>query len=215
MILGLLGFSLLGATVPAGAVQSLPAVTTTITLKPATGSVGTKVAASGSGFGATETVGVKFDKTAVAMATTDATGFFAGATFKVPKSATLGTHMVTARGQTSGRSAKKAFVVLLLVKIVGSSGACASSFCFQPPTPTVGSGNTVKWTNRSAATHTVTRCTTGACGVDGGTGSDSGLGSANLTPGRSYQFTFQGAGSYVYYCAIHGYGVMHGTITVS
>jgi len=37
----------------------------------------------------------------------------------------------------------------------------------------------------------------------------------NQTAGKTYSFTFAGAGTYVYYCAIHGYATMHGTITVS
>jgi hypothetical protein len=52
-------------------------------------------------------------------------------------------------------------------------------------------------------------------GNGGGTGGDSWVGSGLLNPGDLYTHTFTGAGTYVYYCTIHGYAAMHGTITVS
>jgi plastocyanin len=58
----------------------------------------------------------------------------------------------------------------------------------------------------------VTRCTVAACGVSGGTGHDQGFGSGTILPGGTYSFTFQTKGSYVYYCAIHGYQTMHARI---
>jgi plastocyanin len=106
--------------------------------------------------------------------------------------------------------------VLLRVRIVNSSTTCASEFCFQPATPTIHASKTVQWVNRSTATHTVTRCSVAACGVSGGTGStNNGFGSGDIGPGQSYRFTFAGTGTYVYYCTLHGYATMHGTITVT
>jgi plastocyanin len=47
-----------------------------------------------------------------------------------------------------------------------------------------------------------------------GTGPAS-FGSATLDPGQTFSITFTAAGSYNYYCTIHSYAVMHGTITVN
>jgi plastocyanin len=101
------------------------------------------------------------------------------------------------------------------VKIVPSGGSCTSEFCFTPATPTVTKGETVKWNNKSAASHQLALCTIAACGVSSGTGTDTGFGSAVLSPGQKYSFTFHHKGTYTYYCTIHGYAIMHGTITVS
>jgi plastocyanin len=101
------------------------------------------------------------------------------------------------------------------VKIVASGGSCTSLFCFQPSSLSVAHGTKVVWKNTTTAPHTVSRCTVAACGVSGGTGTDTGLGSPTITPGNRYKFTFNGTGTYVYYCQIHGFAVMHGTITVS
>jgi plastocyanin len=100
------------------------------------------------------------------------------------------------------------------VSIVNSGGSCSSLYCFQPGSATISSGQAVKWTNNSSASHTVSRCTIAACGVGRGTGTDRGPNSPTLTPGATFFKTFTGKGTYVYYCKIHGYSVMHGTITV-
>ena len=60
----------------------------------------------------------------------------------------------------------------------------------------------------------MTRCTKKLCGVSGGTGTDPKLGSPMINGGKTYSFTFHHAGTYVYFCTVHGYFVMHGTITV-
>jgi plastocyanin len=91
-----------------------------------------------------------------------------------------------------------------------------TAYCYSPPSQTAASGEQVTWANVSAAPHTVTRCTVAACGVSGGTGTDSWNGTGNNAIGASgYSYTFTGAGTYVYYCAIHGYAAMHGTIVVT
>jgi plastocyanin len=89
-----------------------------------------------------------------------------------------------------------------------------TGFAYRPKLLRIPSGQSIKWTNRSGAPHTVTRCTVAACGVSGGTGTDPGPSSPTLNPGGTYQLAFTGKGTYVYYCQIHGYAVMHGTITV-
>ena len=101
------------------------------------------------------------------------------------------------------------------VKVVPSGGTCTSLFCFRPKTVKVLHGNAVTWTNTTGATHTLTRCTAAACqGHGGGTGTQSGFGDSNLAPSGKYTFTFTKTGTYLYYCAIHGYAVMHGTVKV-
>jgi plastocyanin len=104
------------------------------------------------------------------------------------------------------------------VQIVNSGGTCTSSFCFQPPVQTAAAGDTVTWTNGTFAPHTVTRCDTTSCSGQGpGTGADT-LGSPppNIAPnGGTYAHTFSGAGTYFYFCAIHGYATMHGEVNVA
>ena len=86
------------------------AATAAITLSPAIGPPTTKVAVHGSGFGSSETVVVRFDAGRVATATTSAAGAFA-TSFNVPRPAPPGRHLVTAKGQVSGRSATATFSV--------------------------------------------------------------------------------------------------------
>jgi plastocyanin len=101
------------------------------------------------------------------------------------------------------------------VSIVSSSISCKSAFCYQPSKLKVLSTGSVTWTNKTGVIHTVSRCTTAACGVSGGTGTDTGFDSPTISPAGTYSFTFHGKGTYVYYCQIHGFAVMHGTITVA
>jgi plastocyanin len=65
-----------------------------------------------------------------------------------------------------------------------------SGFAFSSPTLTVAKGTTVTWTNNDSPTHTVT--------------SDSGVwDSGNLSPGKSFSFTFNQVGTFPYHCNIH------------
>jgi plastocyanin len=101
------------------------------------------------------------------------------------------------------------------VTITSSGCGGGAIFCYAPATLTVQPGTSVVWKNTTGAPHTVSRCTVAACGVSGGTGTDPNLGSPTINPGQTYTFTFHGAGTYRYYCQIHGYATMHGIITVS
>ncbi len=103
------------------------------------------------------------------------------------------------------------------IRIVPSTSCTpATLYCFKPASKTVASGTKVNFKNTSIAPHTVTRCDALHCaGAGGGTGTDTGFGSTTIAAGAKYSFVFHGAGTYVYYCAIHGYAVMHGTITVT
>jgi plastocyanin len=102
------------------------------------------------------------------------------------------------------------------VKKISITGtACANGlYCYKPGALTVKKGTKVVWTNGSGVIHTVTRCTKAACGVTPGTGKQTKLASPSIAPHKTYAFTFTGLGTYRYYCKIHGFSVMHGTITV-
>jgi plastocyanin len=102
------------------------------------------------------------------------------------------------------------------VAINGGASCSGSAFCFAPSAVTVPSGDTVTWTNQSGTAHTVTRCDPAACnGTDGGTGTDPAFDlSVGASNGTSVNQAFNGAGTYNYYCKIHGFAVMHGTVTV-
>lgn len=97
---------------------------------------------------------------------------------------------------------------------IQNGGACGQIFCFSPQTLTITSGTQLTWSNTTATDHTVTRCDTSACPVGPGTGTDAAFGSAPLGPGQTFSVTFNGLGTYNYYCMIHGYSIMHGTVTV-
>lgn len=94
-----------------------------------------------------------------------------------------------------------------LVIIPLGSGTNQSSPGYAPSTITVviGMNNTVIWLNNDTAPHTVTPSTEPASG-------NWSVGSGNLDPGKSYQFTFIVPGRYTYGCAYHSW--MHGTVVV-
>ena len=73
-------------------------------------------------------------------------------------------------------------------------------FAFHPEGTEVPAGTEVTWRNEDAAEHTVT--------ADDGT-----FGSDPLGRGQSFSFTFDRAGEYAYFCAIHP--AMRGTIRVT
>jgi len=72
-----------------------------------------------------------------------------------------------------------------------------SNFAFNPASVTVSTGDTVRWTNRDSATHTV---------------KGSSFESGSLAQGDTYEFKFTKAGTYDYTCSIHP--SMKGTVTV-
>ena len=99
---------------------------------------------------------------------------------------------------------------------VPNTGGQGSAYCYTPNSVAVSSGSAVTWSNRSAVSHTVTRCTVSACGTGGGSGAaPASFDSGTINPGGQASISFSGAGSYTYYCTIHGYAGMHGTVTVS
>jgi plastocyanin len=90
--------------------------------------------------------------------------------------------------------------------------------CYMPAQASAAKGQTVVWTNTTVFTHTVTRCrrAPGACPVSGGTGTDTRFKTSPLIhgPGGVFRFAFNGSGTYVYYCTVHGYAIMHATVVV-
>ncbi len=74
---------------------------------------------------------------------------------------------------------------------------------FNPRTLTVQAGTTVEWINKDSEVHL----------VDSGTPGKPTLlfTSKNIKPGESWSYTFNKAGTYPYYCGIHG---RTGTIVV-
>jgi plastocyanin len=96
-------------------------------------------------------------------------------------------------------------VFLLVTSLFSFSSATIHNisivdFAFVPQVDTIYQGDTVQWTNNSVSTpHTST--------------SDVGVwNSGTLSPGQSFSFPFNSAGTFPYHCAIHT--SMHGTIIV-
>lgn len=80
---------------------------------------------------------------------------------------------------------------------------------FQPKQITVTQGDAVVWTDNGSNPHTVT--------ADNGAFDSSGGGSATLSSGQTFSFTFNQPGTYAYHCKIHGAsgGIgMSGTVVV-
>lgn len=65
------------------------------------------------------------------------------------------------------------------------------NFSFNPETLTIKPGTKITWINEDTVAHTVT------------SDSDSILNSGTISPGESFSFTFDNAGSINYHCAIH------------
>jgi len=87
-----------------------------------------------------------------------------------------------------------------------TAGVSLVNVMYNPKSITVHAGTAIKWTNNdSGILHTVTSGTPGA---------PSGMfDSGNLNSGQTFQFTFSSAGTFAYYCRIHG-AAMTGTVTV-
>jgi amicyanin len=84
----------------------------------------------------------------------------------------------------------------------GGNAIAIQNFAFEPATMTIKTGDTVTWTNKDGAPHTIVA----------DSGSPVQFSSSQLSTGNSYSFTFTQAGSYTYHCSIHP--SMKGTIVV-
>jgi len=95
----------------------------------------------------------------------------------------------------------------LLVILPGSAvqSGVADQITFSPQNVTIviGTNNTVQWTNKDSADHTVTS----------DQGDSISFNSGALGPGQTFEYTFNTPGVYPYYCTFHP-GWMKGTITV-
>lgn len=74
-------------------------------------------------------------------------------------------------------------------------------FSYSPSSLTVAKGTKVTWTNNGSALHTVT-------GTSGGPNSN-----GNISPGGTYSFTFDTAGTFSYRCGNHA--SMQASVTVT
>jgi plastocyanin len=83
------------------------------------------------------------------------------------------------------------------------------NIAFSPATITIHVGQTVTWRNDDLAQHTTTSgsCSGNACSPMPGW--DSGV----LNRGQSFSHTFNTAGTFSYYCRIHG-AMMQGSVVV-
>lgn len=90
----------------------------------------------------------------------------------------------------------------------GANQVFMQSSAFNPVTRTVAVGTQVTWVNKDGTTHTVT-----SSAVPAGAATFS---SGNVGGGGQFQVTFATAGTYQYYCTIHGSpgAGMHGTVVV-
>ena len=76
---------------------------------------------------------------------------------------------------------------------------------FNPAAKTISVGTTITWTNKDNTTHTTTSGVPGA--------PDGIFNSGNLNNGGTFSFKFTTAGTFKYYCLIHG-AMMTATMTV-
>lgn len=81
------------------------------------------------------------------------------------------------------------------------------NYAFDPANLTVKAGTTVTWVNNDSVPHKVVPVSGSSDAIAPG------FGSANLSQGDSYSFTFASAGTVDYYCQIHP--MMKGRITVT
>lgn len=83
----------------------------------------------------------------------------------------------------------------------GAGGVAIIDFAFNPEETAVAVGDTITWTNKDSAAHTVTS--------DG----DGPLDSGNLQQDATYEAAFERPGRYAYICSIHP--TMKGTVEVT
>ena len=99
-----------------------------------------------------------------------------------------------------------------------SSGGCAGGgdlYCYSPESASGTVGVPVVWSNPTTGVpHTATLCTPAACpGAPASTGGDTF--DVAINSGATGTFTFHSPGIYYYYCTVHLYTAMHGSIRIS
>jgi plastocyanin len=93
----------------------------------------------------------------------------------------------------------------------GASDVTIANFAFTPQTLSVKTGTKVTWTNNDSVPHTVV--STDSMSTSANTTNL--FASNTLSPGQSFSFTFDKAGTYFYECSIHfSQAAMHGKVVV-
>ena len=115
-----------------------------------------------------------------------------------PSGTSLTSSSTTGTTTTSTQQASVTTVNVIIIHGVASKGSGAG---YSPDNITliIGVNNTVTWTNNDTSPHTAIAMS----GI---------FNSNNLAPGQSYTFIFTAPGTYVYFCAYHGW--MHGMVVV-
>jgi Plastocyanin len=85
---------------------------------------------------------------------------------------------------------------------------------FRPEALTVPAGTTVTWKQMDAGTHTVTSGTVTQGAGDVTTAPDGKFDSGNLATDATFEFTFDEAGTFPYFCAVHP-ATMRGEVQVT
>lgn len=84
-----------------------------------------------------------------------------------------------------------------------TSGVTIADNVYQPHTITITVGDTVKWTDTGNNPHSVTANTGQAESFDSGPNCNAYTGGC-LSKGQTFQHTFTHAGTFTYYCRVHG-----------
>jgi plastocyanin len=83
----------------------------------------------------------------------------------------------------------------------------------RPEQLTVARGTRVTWSQRDAGVHTATSGTVEDAAGGVAAKPDGRFDSGEIATGKTFEFTFAGAGTYPYFCAIHP-ATMRGVVTV-
>lgn len=117
-------------------------------------------------------------------------------------------NMTSVENQTGGTNATGTANMTEGVSVsIVTNAAVLGDKAYDPNPAEVKVGQPVTWTNDDTQIHTATSGSVGA--ADSGSVFDSGI----LTPGASFEFTFDQSGEYDYYCTLHPQ--MFGQVVVS
>jgi plastocyanin len=144
------------------------------------------------------------NRTVVAAVAVAVAVLFAGACGGGDDSSNSDTSSTTTTSSTGGSTDKATDGAEVTMKLIA----------FKPESITVDAGTSVTWKQSDPGVHTVTSGT-----VDQGSGgvtekADGKFDSGNLETGKTFSFTFDQAGTYSYFCAVHP-ATMRGRVQVS
>jgi plastocyanin len=108
-----------------------------------------------------------------------------------------------------GVAATSALVFTLSTPAWGVTDVTIQNFIFAPATVTIVQGETVRWTNLDFFRHTATSQAGAGSGVPSGV-----FGSPQLLQNQNFSFTFNNAGTFDYFCVVHGIS-MQGVVIVT